>query len=57
MLKPVSSILNMRNVDTVIISTPPGKSVLNVRNIVTMIIGATRRVDMLILCVVMILTI
>ena len=47
----------MRDVDTMIISTPPRKSVLNVRDIDIMIIGAARRVDMLILCLVMILTI
>ena len=40
MLKLVSSIRNMRDVDTMIISTPPRKSVLNVRDIDTMIIGA-----------------
>lgn len=51
MSKLESSILNMRDMSTMITSVPLGSSVLTVRGIDT--ISAPRRVDMLILCLVM----
>ena len=55
--KAGSSVLNMRDMDTMITSAPPGSSVLKVRDMDTVLTSAPRRVDMLILCLVMMLDI
>ena len=57
MPKPESSILNVRNMNTMIASGPPGSSTLNVRNMDTLITSALWRVNMLILYLAMMLTI
>ena len=52
-----SSILNVRDMNTMITRAPPGSSVQNMRGLNTMITSTPRRVNMLILCLVMMLTI
>ena len=53
MPKPESSVLNVRNMCTMITNAFPGSSVLNVRDMDIIIINAFWRVDMLILYLVM----
>jgi len=55
--KPESSVLNVKDMDTMITSAPLGSNVLNVRNMDTLITSTAWRVDMLILHLVMMLTI
>ena len=57
MPKPESSVLNVRDMNTMITSAPLASSVLNVRNMDTLITSALWRFDMLILYLVMMLTI
>jgi len=57
MSKSGRSVLNVRDMNTMITSAPPGSSVLNVRDMSTMNANAFRRVDVLIICLVMMLII
>ena len=53
MQKSRSSVLNVTDMDTMITSAFPESSVPNVKNMDIMITSALRRVNMLILCLVM----